>query len=65
MDYKRYRFLAEGYAKKYALLNDDILQDTILDAFERNNLSEEDAAVITVCISIKSAKDTAKRMRRG
>ena len=65
MDYKLYQKLSEEYARKYAFLKDEVLQEAVLDAFERNNLSEEDDAVITVCLSIKSSKDAVKRLRGG
>lgn len=65
MDYAVYKIEVENAARHYALLKDSLLDDTVLDLFEKYGVSEADAGAITACLTIRAAKDTVKRMRGG
>lgn len=65
LDYKLLGVESENAARFYAVRNDKILDDVVLDLLEKYEVSEADAAVILACTSIKAAKDTAKRMGFG
>lgn len=62
LDYALVQTESEKVAKHYGFLKDKILDDAVLDLLEKYEITEEDAAVILTCTTIKAAKDTARRM---
>ncbi len=61
LDYKLLGIESENAARYYAIRNDKILDDVVLDLLEKYEISEADAAVILTCTTIKAVRDTAKR----
>jgi hypothetical protein len=62
MDYVLYEAESNKVSRELVFLKDSLLQKEVTDFFEKYNVNETDAARVSVCLSILSAKETARRL---